>query len=1033
MAEYILEAFKQFDLLEEAEESAEFSMNPDDLQDMKTFIDMASGEDEEVDVFDLEAETKEELKDAYVGKVILDCNVCHSNIFYNKEDIEIGDDEIANIGDECPYCMSNEGYTIIGEIKKFGEEEPEDEFEEPEDDIEDIDMEEEPAEDIEVEDEEEFMEEEYLKSSDKLAASKKLKEGVNKSRRRKLDEGISYGGIWEIGGIGLRRHLKFDSFEDLPPNVKKVCQATGCTELPDGIDVFEGKEGKDEYGDDNYWLENYGLLTGYKVDSHDIILALPDEEQDAVYKSMDAFVQKLQEETGLSPISWHKHNFYIPAEPGAIEKYFSAATTPKQSSKTNKTETSKKSFPRDPEYFHYVVYELDEDGDEVDPLKDFEDFNKALKFAQKSGVKTHICLVPTMDPDDDPDWADEFENAAHPYDAYEVVWESEEDVNESLKADKSPSLKRDDRINGRKTSLKRTLDGSDEIRGPKYKELDESKKRINESIEDFEIPGVEAELLDDWEDAGHHGYEVAYTKDGEEICTAEIWGDDSPVTIYEQPSHLFNRTYDNFNAFASDMEYKLDSYFNESLKEARKNTPAKYKKTGDDIYRKNTEKVEYVVQSSLEDDPDIKVTSESEAKALIAQNKREDKKDPDRKAAGITYSYKKIEESYDEANDVMTPEEAKAYWQENRYEDPILAEYDSYQDWFKVSKENGYIKELDEAIAPLDKGFLFKHYKEVTPKELHDDYMGPTPARLNKESAENVFPGDFEHISWLALAKESRSAIFKAGRSADLDYLELVRDTYNGDNTERLVHAGIKNGKPTIFYVDESEIKKILGDIKESLSEAIEDVSITTEDETMTMTTKEDGGVVVETSPKEAVATAGEELEGEEVIAPLDMDTQEEIEAQDDFNDEFADDIEEVTGEEEVAEDDFDMPMDDFDEESFDELGESYLKECYENVDSFKTSTVKNSDGKLVVEGLIKFNSGNTKATTFTFESMAISKKGKIKLIGENAQICSGKKAFKVRGKVEDNRFISESLNYNYNAKNDDNESVKVSGTVRRK
>lgn len=849
MAEYILEAFKQFDLLEEAEESAEFSMNPDDLQDMKTFIDMASGEDEEVDVFDLEAETKEELKDAYVGKVILDCNVCHSNIFYNKEDIEIGDDEIANIGDECPYCMSNEGYTIIGEIKKFGEEEPEDEFEEPEDDIEDIDMEEEPAEDIEVEDEEEFMEEEYLKSSDKLAASKKLKEGVSKSLRRESrkinesDEGIHhYVFGFGDGNSAASRGTEGENLCQISGDIKDTEAAAVISVLNDLPEEFNSEILHDTfnevYGEDgSEALEEYSKLSPEQVISN-----------------LDI--------SGGDPL------VYVVERDG-----------------------------------ENVFYDADMEEYLFDGLDDEEDW-------------------------DDSAWADE------------VDWEEDEEgVNESLKADKSPSLKRDDRINGRKTSLKRTLDGSDEIRGPKYKELDE----------------------------------------------------------------------------------------------ARKNTPAKYKKTGDDIYRKNTEKVEYVVQSSLEDDPDIKVTSESEAKALIAQNKREDKKDPDRKAAGITYSYKKIEESYDEANDVMTPEEAEAYWQENKDSDPILAEYDSYQDWFKDSKENGYIRELDEAIAPLDKDFLFKHYKEVTPKELHDDYMGPTPARLNKESAENVFPGDFEHISWLALAKESRSAIFKAGRSADLDYLELVRDTYNGDNTERLVHAGIKNGKPTIFYVDESEIKKILGDIKESLSEAIEDVSITTEDETMTMTTKEDGGVVVETSPKEAVATAGEELEGEEVIAPLDMDTQEEIEAQDDFNDEFADDIEEVTGEEEVAEDDFDMPMDDFDEESFDELGESYLKECYENVDSFKTSTVKNSDGKLVVEGLIKFNSGNTKATTFTFESMAISKKGKIKLIGENAQICSGKKAFKVRGKVEDNRFISESLNYNYNAKNDDNESVKVSGTVRRK
>ena len=45
-----------------------------------------------------------------------------------------------------------------------------------------------------------------------------------------------------------------------------------------------------------------------------------------------------------------------------------------------------------------------------------------------------------------------------------------------------------------------------------------------------------------------------------------------------------------------------------------------------------------------------------------------------------------------------------------------------------------------------------------------------------------------------------------------------------------------------------------VGDIfnkDEELTEGIEDVSVSTSDETMTMTTKEDGGVVIETSPNE--------------------------------------------------------------------------------------------------------------------------------------------------------------------------------------
>ena len=52
------------------------------------------------------------------------------------------------------------------------------------------------------------------------------------------------------------------------------------------------------------------------------------------------------------------------------------------------------------------------------------------------------------------------------------------------------------------------------------------------------------------------------------------------------------------------------------------------------------------------------------------------------------------------------------------------------------------------------------------------------------------------------------------------------------------------------------------------------------------------------------------------------------------------------------------MSFDDFDEESFDDLGEQYFKESYENVTSFKTVNVTETNEGLLVEGVIKFNSG---------------------------------------------------------------------------
>lgn len=225
----------------------------------------------------------------------------------------------------------------------------------------------------------------------------------------------------------------------------------------------------------------------------------------------------------------------------------------------------------------------------------------------------------------------------------------------------------------------------------------------------------------------------------------------------------------------------------------------------------------------------------------------------------------------------------------------------------------------------------------------------------------------------------------------------------------------------------------------ESLSESIEDVSITTNDETMTMSTKEDGGIVVETSPKEEIDTIESDiLNGDEMIAPLEPETKAEIEDNIDADDEAEDALEgDLFEEEPIDEEPVDEEpvedIEDFDNESFDELGESYLRRCYENVNSYETSKIsQQADGSYLIEGRIGFDSGNVKNTQFVFNKNTDSK-GKLKLEGYNNQISKGKKTFKLNCSVEDKTIVCESLNYNYKGKNDLDESVRVYGTVKRK
>lgn len=133
----------------------------------------------------------------------------------------------------------------------------------------------------------------------------------------------------------------------------------------------------------------------------------------------------------------------------------------------------------------------------------------------------------------------------------------------------------------------------------------------------------------------------------------------------------------------------------------------------------------------------------------------------------------------------------------------------------------------------------------------------------------------------------------------------------------------------------------------------------------------------------------------DEMAIPVTDDTREEIVA-DGEKEDTVDDIEE------------------FDEESFDELSESYLKKVYNNVDGYKTSNVSFNKSGLCVEGIISFKSGNKKNTQFIFESRDNGKR----FVGENKQITRGKKAFTVKGSVKDGKFITESFNYRYSAIN---------------
>ena len=116
--DFLTEAFKSMNIINEEA----FDVDMKGAEEAEDFLD--KDEYELLTVIDDEAKDEEEIKTDYTGKVIIECNTCHSKLFKDKEDIKIEDD-IVNKDEECPYCNSLDGYAIIGQIAPYEEKEEE--------------------------------------------------------------------------------------------------------------------------------------------------------------------------------------------------------------------------------------------------------------------------------------------------------------------------------------------------------------------------------------------------------------------------------------------------------------------------------------------------------------------------------------------------------------------------------------------------------------------------------------------------------------------------------------------------------------------------------------------------------------------------------------------------------------------------------------------------------------------------------------------------------------------------------------------
>ena len=330
---------------------------------------------------------------------------------------------------------------------------------------------------------------------------------------------------------------------------------------------------------------------------------------------------------------------------------------------------------------------------------------------------------------------------------------------------------------------------------------------------------------------------------------------------------------------------------------------------------------------------------------------------------------------------------------------------------------------LDSKFA--DKGVTYKvftdKYDKVTPRRLaitipDNEIIHDVKDKIKNESYEGVdivlADSDVKKFD-----EETGEIILTKKASMEIngnDFEDFVTVAFEDDNAEKSYTYKFtvedKDGCIHMEYIDENK----------QINESIENISIETDSDTINVKPSEDGKVTVEAQPKEVEAGT---------LEPVDSETQAEIEANGEESEE-EEVVEEPTTS--VEEDEGEVEVTDFDEEAFDELGESYLKEVYGNVNSFKTTKGYIDGDRIKLEGLIKFNSGKQAKTSFIFESFNVSKHGKYKFIGENIQITNRKNAFILSGDIKEGKLISEALTYNYNAKDVNTGNLqRVYGTVK--
>ena len=880
MSQYIQEAFTKLSLLDEED----FNLRDDsDIEDMKSFMDDQEDIEDVEDIIDPEADSEEELEDSYIGKVILECPVCHSKIYKNAEDVHYDEEtDLANEEEECPFCYSMDGFTIVGQVAPYEETEVTVDVE-PKDEEDSIEIKTTGKKGMKAADAAmDAFDDEEKNESFKSRKNRKLNE--SKKRKKSLKEG------WG----------------------SKTFQREPIIEFPNGEYFYVVKD------DDKNTIyaggaTNTGVFREFEIDY--------DADE-----TLDGNLQRL-------------YDYIIEQRPELLDESLKESTSIKGIENAENIANTFKNY------------------------KAFANNFKPLTIVKANGN----YFV--------------YKDGAEDYNSYVYNTNSKDNLEGWLYG----AVQAKNRLLGE--SFEDKLPNWRGVEGIKY--LSPGNTQSDPSLVyngyTFNYWDIEDALWDMFlEDTGHTDSESDVPEVEDEFNqwlkgTATYYLDDVIYGGYFQGnSKDWRDRYRNESLKSrkksKNLKESLKKKFNKSLKEAvKKNNGRKpLKESYSDVFQDLVWRAEsFMDDSYTKDDAIMRAIDDG----LIYTSDIID----------VAYHYGAINDS-----ELLN----------NCFEDLYSDLYSAVRDEDEDEEE-----EVDESLTKNKSRRNIKEAKSLSRiRQDIEDVSYDLPDADLEANIDLVNALETPEIKRdIKKAYDFKSGKKKSKKSEKLKESYSIVDLSNGDrfgnysSVEQAKSKAIyyaKNFRSSVAVIDDN-YKPVCGyntlgkeiPVNESLKEAIENVDVETEHDKIHISSEEK-------TPS-----------GEEVIAPIDPAQEADILADEE------EPMEEPS--EEPMEDEAEFEMDEFEEEPFNTMGESYLKKVYENVNSFKTTKVRTQGNTVFVEGVINFKSGKNKATTFKFEAKDCIK-NKVRFIGENLQFSRGKKSFSLRGTMNGNKFLPESLNYNY-------------------